>query len=72
MKSQDPREGMRVKSLQMLCFKLANHKDKILQMLEKYNQFHNKQDDDNSGKVPFDKFKEVMLDFSLITGLLFM
>jgi hypothetical protein len=36
LKSQDRREPMRVKSLQLLCFKLANHKKKIMMMLEKY------------------------------------
>jgi|LauGreDrversion4_2_1035121.scaffolds.fasta_scaffold48585_4 hypothetical protein len=36
LKSQDKREPMRVKSLQLLCFKLANHKKKILLMLDKY------------------------------------
>jgi hypothetical protein len=36
IKSQDKREPLRVKSLQLLCFKLANHKKKIMMMLEKY------------------------------------
>lgn len=27
---------MRVKSLQLLCFKIANHKKKIMLMLDKY------------------------------------
>ena len=36
VRSQDKREPMRVKSLQLLCFKLANHKKKIMMMMEKY------------------------------------
>lgn len=36
LRSQDPREAMRVKSMQLLCFKLANHEAKVHFMLEEY------------------------------------
>jgi hypothetical protein len=31
---------MRVKSLQLLCFKIASHKPKILSMLDKYHNVY--------------------------------
>ena len=54
VKSQDPREGMRVKSLQLLCFKIANHKKKILSMLDKYHHIYKETEDNpKNGMVHF-------------------
>ncbi|CDW72863.1 UNKNOWN [Stylonychia lemnae] len=36
LRNQNPKESQRVKSLQLICFKVANHKRKIIKMLEKY------------------------------------
>ena len=54
-KSDDPREGMRVKSLQLLCFKLANHKEKLIQMLEKYYKYD--AEGSITTQIPLDIFK---------------
>lgn len=54
---------MRVKSLQLLVFKLASHKQNLLDLLETH-----KRDD----LIPFDAFTDLMDDFSLVTSLVFM
>lgn len=38
LNNEDPKEKQRVKSLQLICFKVANHKTKIIRILEKYLQ----------------------------------
>jgi hypothetical protein len=68
VRSDDPREQMRIKSLQLLCFKLASHKDKVDQMLERHLSYQDKTDD----LIPFLVFKDVMTEFSQITGIVFM
>ena len=61
--SKDPREPQRVKSLQLLCFKIANHKEKILEMLSKH---------ETAGHIPFPKTLDVLNDFSKLTSLIFL
>jgi len=70
IKSQDKREPQRVKSLQLLCFKLANHKKKIMLMLEKYVTQQGAQEEDD--RIPFEAMNALMTDFTLITGIVFM
>lgn len=38
LNNEDPKEIQRVKSLQLICFKVANHKQQIISLLEKYQQ----------------------------------
>ena len=77
-KSNDPRESTRIKSLQILCFKIVNHKVKLLEMLEKYDISENTPENANDptsnqrSKIPLKSLQEVMRDFTLITGLVFM
>ncbi len=73
LKSDDPKEQMRVKSLQLLCFKLATHKAQIMQMLDKYHAFYRQASPANikTDMVPFDQFPAMMKDFSLLVGVVF-
>lgn len=72
IKSQDSREPMRVKSLQLLCFKLANHTKKIVLMLDKYVTVQSTNANEGDDMIPFESLTQIMTDFSLITGIVFM
>jgi len=56
---------MRVKSLQLLCFKLANHKQKIHFMLDKYAE-------GPEDLISCEQLPKMLTDFSMIMGIIFM
>ena len=60
---------MRVKSLQLLCFKLANHEAKVHFMLEEYANPQGKLGD---VMIPIESLDKIMTDFCMINGLVFM
>ncbi len=72
LRSQDPKEAMRVKSLQLLCFKLASHQPKVHLMLEKYVTVQSKNGKEGDDMIPLDSIEAIMTDFGLVTGLNFM
>jgi hypothetical protein len=72
LRSQDPREAMRVKSLQLLCFKLASYQPKVLMMLDKYVNFQSMTGNDGDDMIPLESLEAIMTDFSLIIGAVFM
>jgi hypothetical protein len=63
---------MRVKSLQLLCFKLASHQPKVVLMLEKYVTVQSKTGKDGEDLIPLESLAAIMTDFGLINGLIFM
>jgi len=72
LRSQDPKEGMRVKSLQLLCFKLANHEHKVNLMLEKYVTMQSQSGNEGDDMMPIESLEPIMTDFALIIGAVFM
>lgn len=72
LRSQDPKEAMRVKSLQLLCYKLASHQPKVVLMLEKYVTVQSKNGKEGDDMIPLDSLEAIMTDFCLINGLNFM
>ena len=72
LRSQDPKEAMRVKSLQLLCYKLASHQPKVLMMLDKYVTVQSRTGNEGDDMIPLASFEAIMTDFSLIIGAVFM
>jgi predicted nucleotide-binding protein (sugar kinase/HSP70/actin superfamily) len=62
---------MRVKSLQLLCFKLANHQPKVVLMLEKYVTMHSQSGNEGDDMIPIESIEPIMTDFALIIGAIF-
>lgn len=65
LKSDDPKEAMRIKSLQLLNFKLATHKEEIVEMLQRHLS-------PTSHLIPLKNFQPVMLEFTSLTKVIFM
>ncbi|TNV86710.1 hypothetical protein FGO68_gene11624 [Halteria grandinella] len=64
----DPREAMRVKSLQLLCFKLATHKEAIQQVLDSYSTIASPQKE----QIAITDYRAMMNDLIRVVGFVFM
>ncbi|CDW91270.1 UNKNOWN [Stylonychia lemnae] len=72
IKSDDPREPLRVRNLQLLCFKLATHRQNILKLLDKYQgrgQDSGLLDPKKGNLIPFSKLRDLMQELSKLLGI---
>lgn len=59
---------MRVKSLQLLCFKLATHKEAIQQVLDRYSTIATPQKE----QIPITDYRAMMNDLIKVVSFVFM
>lgn len=69
IKTDDPRDPLRVKGLQLLCFKLAQHKIKILKLLERFMDAPTVTSKDK--RIPLSKLQDVFKDLSQAISIVF-